>query len=96
MDVRLGHINLDKRTRAHVAIEREIDLLTLEQRRARCVTEAPDFVIVTDHDDPDGPCNIARWTDRVGGKRGLKLPITDDVNDLVWACLRAMLFRDLP
>ena len=89
--------DLAGRTMAHVAIEREIRSLgSTEARLAKCIENAPDFAMKEETDD-DGHCLVARWTDRVGGKRGLKVPVDGDAKDnLVEACLYAMLVRDLP
>jgi hypothetical protein len=86
-----------KRTMANVAIEREIAALSTDEAlSARCVAEAADFVIVVENTDAAGPCNVARWTDRIGGKRGLRLPVDEPRDMLLKACLHAMLVRDLP
>ena len=84
-------------TRAHAAIDREIALLeTTEARVSKCVELSPDFAMRQEVED-NGTFLVARWTDRVGGKRGLKVPAGDDArDDLAWVCLYRMLVRDLP
>ena len=84
------------RTMAHVAIEREIAALTTDAARlARCVAEAADFAISVEDTDLNGPCNVARWTDRIGGKCALRTRVDGTLVRLLCACLYAMLVRDI-